>query len=394
MKVQNSNEKTFSVYNRMIQLLIKLVNLYPVYGSDNQEKAQEVLGHYLKENGWKVYQDQFKIGEIENKKILREPWKYDPYYKNNQEILRPNLYGILDSGKPGKTVILNGHIDVDIIDKENLGDDKGVYFSEDKIYGRGTADMLGGLCCLASVSQLLEKNQWSGKLIFMSVVDEEIGGNGSLRGIEWLIKKEKISPAESVVIIAEPTNNAILRESMGFLPFSIRIKNRVQHMNTVSGVKLEHKIVELVECFEKIKEIDKNFQYNIGVIKGGLDASLPINELILKGICATTVKANNEFVKSQMTEKIRNAKITFPKMEIAPVAAKGRKMTTQESADDAELFMSACDSSIFDYFGFDTVIFGPGNLEQAHSPKEFVSLMNLEKYLQMMSVHINKVLKG
>lgn len=393
MKMQNSNEKIFSVYNKTIQLLIKLVELYPIYGSDNQKIAQEVLGHYLKENGWKVYQDEFKIGEIENRKFLREPWKYDLYYKKNQEILRPNLYGILDSGKPGKTVILNGHIDVDIIDKENLGNDKGFSFNEDKIYGRGTADMLGGLSCLASVSQLLDTNQWGGKVIFMSVVDEEIGGNGSLRGIEWLLKKEKINPSECEVIIAEPTNNIMLRESMGFLPFSITFKNKVQHMNTLSGIKLEHKIVELVECLEKIKEMDNNFQYNIGIIKGGLDASLPINELILKGICTTTVKVNNEFVKNQIIEKIKDAKIVFPKMEIAPVAAKGRKMAIQQNSEDCELFMSACDISMFNHFGFNTVIFGPGNLEQAHSPKEFVRLKNLEKYLQVLSMYLNKVLK-
>lgn len=392
MIMQNSKEINFSVYNKTIQLLIKLVELYPVYGSENQKKAQDVLGHYLSLNGWKIYQDEFKIGEIENRNFLRKPWEYDLYYQQNQEIFRSNLYGILDSGKPGKTVILNGHIDVDIKDKENLGNDRGCSINEDKIYGRGTADMLSGLCCLASVSQLLKTNQWSGKVIFMSVVDEEIGGNGSLRGVEWLLKKEKIHITECEVIIAEPTNNIMLRESMGFLPFSITLKNNVQHMNTVGG-KLEHKIVELVECFEKIKEIDRNFQYNIGIIEGGLDASLPINKLTLKGICATTVKANNEFVKKQIVKKLKNARINFPKMEIEPVAAKEIKTAIQQNSNESQLFMSACDISVFNHFGFNTVIFGPGNLEQAHSPKEFVSLKNLKKYLQLLSKYLNKVLE-
>src|SRR5690242_15957097 len=96
------------VFDRIIDLSIQLINLYPAYNrSVAQKEAQRLIKRVLDQEGWQTFIDPYKITDIKNKALLRKPWEYDAYYEECPAMLKHNLYAVMDSGHPGPTLILN-----------------------------------------------------------------------------------------------------------------------------------------------------------------------------------------------------------------------------------------------------------------------------------------------
>lgn len=100
---------------------------------------------------------------------------------------RPNTVGILRGVGGGRSLILNGHVDVVPTGPEHLwqhGAWSGAYI-DGRVYGRGSADMKGGVVAniLAAMALQTAGIRLRGELIIENVVDEEAGGNGTLAAI-------------------------------------------------------------------------------------------------------------------------------------------------------------------------------------------------------------------
>ena len=97
---------------------------------------------------------------------------------------RPNVVGIYRGEGGGKSLKLNGHVDVVPIGPPELwqhGPWSGAYV-DGKVYGRGSADMKGGVVSNVLTVLALQTAgiRLAGDLIVDCVVDEEAGGNGTL----------------------------------------------------------------------------------------------------------------------------------------------------------------------------------------------------------------------
>lgn len=390
MKNSDSIKIINNSYVDTVNLLIKLVNCKPMYGTEGQFSAIKVVEQYLRENGWNTYIDEFTYDDIKDIDIIKKPWEYDQYYQNYTSIIRCNLYAVLDSGKPGKTLILNGHYDIDIVDKEDIFFNTIATLNCDKLEGRGTTDMLGGLCSLATVKNYLDSISWRGKVIFTAVTDEEIGGNGSIRACRWLQMKNYLNDISNVeCVIAEPTGCEICYETMGFLPFSLLTKSKINHMNAEGNENNLNLIISLLKKISDLRLFDSNININIGYINGGKDASLPIDELTIKGIVATTPDCNNNFVRNELMNYCNE--IYIPKMDIE--AVKFEKTLFGRNISKNTIFNSSCDASVFKNFNVESAVFGPGILEQAHSKDEFIMLNQIKKYLNLLYNCIGEFLR-
>ncbi len=97
---------------------------------------------------------------------------------------RPNVVAVSRGTGGGRSLILNGHVDVVPTGTQTAWsfDPWGAEFVDGRVYGRGAADMKGG--CVANISALKALMRAGvrlrGDLILESVVDEESGGNGTL----------------------------------------------------------------------------------------------------------------------------------------------------------------------------------------------------------------------
>lgn len=115
--------------------------------------------------------------------VLREIGM-DPHYSYFDEDTareRPSLWSVLDSGRPGKTVLLIGHLDtVGVSDRWDT--DPFVPTEIDgKVYGRGAMDMKGGLAAILETLTYYaaHRDTFRGKILACFVADEEGLSKGS-----------------------------------------------------------------------------------------------------------------------------------------------------------------------------------------------------------------------
>ncbi len=146
--------------------------------SGDEGPAQDYLATYMTAQlGWEV--DRFLPTEVPG--IDRHPgWWPGLDYAN-----RPNIVARRQGVGGGRSLILNGHIDVVPAGPRALWTyhPYGAEIVEGRIYGRGTADMKGGVAAMIIAVQAIEQAgiRLQGDVIVESVVNEELGGyNGTL----------------------------------------------------------------------------------------------------------------------------------------------------------------------------------------------------------------------
>jgi len=117
---------------------------------------------------------------------------------------RTNVVARIEGGRPGRCVHFNSHIDVVEAGKGWTVDPFGGEVRDGKVYGRGACDMKGGLAAsIIAVEALLEEMpDFAGAIEISGTVDEESGGYG---GVAWLAERGHFSPPRvDHVIIPEP----------------------------------------------------------------------------------------------------------------------------------------------------------------------------------------------
>ena len=139
---------------------------------------------------------------------------------------RPNVVGTLKSRGDGRSLILNGHVDV-VTDEPVSAWDYDPWegrILDDKMIGRGTADMKGGLAAMImAVDSLLESGvKPKGDILIQSVVSEEDTNNGTLSCITRGYKAD-------AAIITEPTEFQVLIGHPGAMEMEITVKGKSGH---------------------------------------------------------------------------------------------------------------------------------------------------------------------
>lgn len=127
---------------------------------------------------------------------------------------RPNLGGTLKGSGGGRSIMLTGHIDVvppGAVEHWQTDPFKPV-LKDGYLHGRGTVDMKGGVACMLMAVEILKElgAPLSGDIVFTTVVDEEIGGMGSLAMVDRGFRAD-------AGIMTEPTANRIAPLCHGIL---------------------------------------------------------------------------------------------------------------------------------------------------------------------------------
>ena len=184
-----------------IELLKTLVQQPSI--QTNEARAQAIVIEKLKELQLEI--DSWEPGET----ITTHEYFYSP---RKEFIGSPNVVAIKRGTCGGRSIILNGHIDV--VPEGDLGQWDSEPFSgeikDGKLYGRGSTDMKGGNVSLLLAIEVLQALgiKLKGDIIFQSVIEEESGGAGTLAAI---LRGYNADAA----IIPEPTNMRIFPKQQG-----------------------------------------------------------------------------------------------------------------------------------------------------------------------------------
>ena len=204
--------------------------------------------------------------------ILRESDDYfetTSYTKYGYEN-RPNVVGFLKGKGDGRSICLNGHIDV--VSPEPVEhwshDPWGGEKDGDFIYGRGAGDMKAGVASIIFAIQALKETQTelNGDLFIETVIEEEDGGIG---GTLYL---RLTQPKVDAAIITEPTGTNIGIAGAGVMYFRVIVTGIPAHAATAHyGVNA---IVNMVPIIEALKSLNEERQKTITYKYAEVDPSM------------------------------------------------------------------------------------------------------------------------
>ena len=272
----------------------------------HEESAQAIVIEKCRQLGLEI--DLWEIGDEE----LRNHHHF--YCDRTNFKGNPNLVAIKRGSGGGRSLILNGHIDV--VPEGNIEDWHADPFSglvmDGKVFGRGSTDMKGGNVALLLAMEVIHELNITlkGDLIFQSVIEEESGGAGTLAAI---LRGYQADAA----IIPEPTNLKFFPVQQGSLWFRVIIKGKSAHGGTryegKSSIDLTMKVISEIARLEearnkewKLHPLFKNkpipIPINIGkMTSGNWPSSVPETTVIEGRIGIAPTETMDEAQKSLET---------------------------------------------------------------------------------------------
>jgi succinyl-diaminopimelate desuccinylase len=324
--------------------------------------------------------------------------------------IAPNIFITINPGARPQ-LLYNGHLDtVPIGDEKQWNFDPfGAQIVDNRMYGRGVADMKGGVAAMLMAAKVLESEKipFQGSLILNFVSDEETGGT---RGMRYLMEKDLYSP--DMVVVGEITNrNGIAIAEKGAVTYNLTTKGRTAHASTPwVGVNAIEKMVKILYRLnmilsERLKMRPSGIlppaTMNIGMIKGGIASnivpdkcSVRLDRRILPGESIESVTKEIQDVIDEVKQEDgdieTNLRVlgsgapfeTSPSEMICQIA----KKTLEELKLPSEFvgFEQVSDGRFFAEKGVPTILIGPGIAKQAHTPDES---LELDQYLEAIKIY-------
>jgi len=332
---------------------------------------------------------------------------------------RVNIVGQWHNDGDGKSLILNGHVDVVPPGPENLWNKSpwSGYIKNGRIYGRGSCDMKAGLSAGIFAVQILQSIGFKphGNIIIQSVVGEESGGCGTLTNI---IKGYSANAA----VLLEPTSLKVCPIQSGALTFRLTVPGRATHAATrwdgVSAIEKFNLIQQSILKFEKERHDSFNAPYfeskdrvapiNIGTIKGGEWHSTVPESVVVEGRFGVFPSETTSNARDAFEDHISKISNNDPWLKEHPPVIEwfeGQFESGQTDLDDPiiqtlidAIVRSTGDAPIIEgvTYGSDlrlftnhahipAVLFGPGDLRLAHAANEYVEIDEVLKTIKIIA---------
>ncbi|CBV43147.1 peptidase [Halomonas elongata] len=206
----------------------------------------------------------------------------------------PNVVGTWKGSGGGRSLILNGHVDV-VPEGDHAQWEQPPYSGEildGCLYGRGVTDMKGGnMASFIAVSTLKSLGvKLKGDVILQSVIEEEAGGAGTLAALERGYRAD-------AALIPEPSEQMIFPRQQGSRWFRLRVVGIKAHGGTrYEGVSALEKAMSVLEALQELEKrrndeledplydgVPIPLPINVGRIAGGDWPSSVPDEITLEG---------------------------------------------------------------------------------------------------------------
>lgn len=306
MKNEEEKIRTWLKENRArgIKLLQKTVQEDSTRG--NESSTQAVIIEKCRQLGLKL-----DIWEIGGEKLKDHP----AYFCDRHSFEgNPNLVAVLKGTGGGKSLILNGHIDVVPVGDETswTHDPFSGHIEDGKLYGRGSTDMKGGnTALLLAIESIVACGiKLKGDLIFQSVIEEESGGAGTLAAV---LRGYQADGA----IIPEPTNMKLFPKQQGSMWFRITVPGKAAHGGTrYEGISAIEKAVLVIKRLQQLEK-ERNAQIT-DPLYDGIPIPIPINI--------------GKIISGEWPSSVPDTATIEGRMGVAP----------EETMDAAQLTMESC----------------------------------------------------
>ena len=327
---------------------------------------------------------------------------------------KANLYATIGPAELGG-VMLSGHTDVVPVDGQRWASDPFVLERiDDKVFGRGSADMKGFIACVLEwVPEMVAASLATPIHIALSY-DEEVGCIGVRRLLDLM---EKMPVVPSMAIIGEPTNMEIVVAHKGKRGIRVNVRGASAHSAyPTEGVNAIEVAAQLIAHISEVQQdIEKNGPFDpgyrvphttlhVGTVRGGTALNIVPNECSfdfeirhlpeheIDPLIDTVQRYARDNLEPTMRLKNPDCGIDFTELfgypalftaPDAPVVAFVRSLLECDRAVEQISFGS--EAGLFSRrIGIPAVVCGPGSILQAHRPDEYVSIEQLETCRTML----------
>ncbi|MGI9409386.1 MAG: acetylornithine deacetylase [Hyphomicrobiaceae bacterium] len=306
---------------------------------------------------------------------------------------------------------LSGHTDVVPVDGQDWDTDPfEMTEKSDRLYGRGTCDMKGFLACMMAAVPDFKRRNLKTPIHLLFSYDEEVGCTG-VRPMIGEFGERLIKPR--MVIVGEPTNMNVVEAHKGGLRWEVTITGRPVHSSMaplgVNSISIAGELLaELAKMEEELKtaNVDQRFDppystLQITQINGGVASNIVPAETWFGWEIRGLPGVDPEVYGGRFRQKA--AELQNKMREVAPEAAIEIRHSSEIpafSADPSSEVLSLAlklvaqnetfavsygtEASLFHHAGSQSVVCGPGDIAQAHTPNEWIEKIELEKCMAFL----------
>ncbi|RJS90251.1 acetylornithine deacetylase [Candidatus Bathyarchaeota archaeon] len=347
----------------------------------------------------------------------------------------PDVVGVLKGSGGGRSIILNGHMDVAEVrpDEPWRHDPFDPWVEDGRVYGRGAFDMKGGIAAMVmAVASVLEAGyRLRGDVILESVVGEEAGEPGTVRCIERGYRAD-------FAIIPEPFGEIVIGQG-GCITVWITVKSpvtlhdgtRVYWLHAGGGMEGASAIEKMVKIIQALQELERHWAVhkrhpmlppgmttiNPAVIEGGRHPAFIADECRLWCTIHTLPNEDYEEVIREVEDYIRRVAEAdlwlrkypptfkwggkslvkekgevFPGFEVREdhpgvqtVAAAHEAVTGREP--EISMTSTVGDAGWLNRAGIPCIYYGPGgDLSRAHAVNEYVEVEEVLRVTKVLAL--------
>lgn len=318
-----------------------------------------------------------------------------------------NLIASIGTGPGG--LVLAGHTDTVPFDKDLWSVDPFSLTEKDnRLYGLGVTDMKGFFPVVMSAIEALDATAFKQPLIILATADEET----SMEGARTIAELGR--PRARAAVIGEPTGLKPVMAHKGMMMDEIRLLGQSGHSSDPglgnNAMEAMHEVIsELMRYREELKSRYRSSLFdipyptlNLGSIHGGDNpnricghCNLQFDMRLMPGMHLEEVRAD---IRKRVHTIVDPLGIEFEHAVLFNGVPAFFTEENSELLDTAESLTGHTGISVgfgtegpfLQQLGMDTIIMGPGNIDQAHQPDEYVSMDMLEPAIDIIQKLIVK----
>ncbi|RJX21426.1 MAG: peptidase [Desulforudis sp.] len=380
-----------------------------------ERPAQELMAEKLRRLGMEV-----DVWEQGGKELTGHHCFYSP---RTEFAGSPNVVGCLKGTGGGRSLLINGHIDVVPPGEPELWrmSPWSGHIEDGKIFGRGASDMKGGTVSAILAVEALQALgfQLKGDIIIESVVEEESGGSGTLAAI---LRGYRADAA----LVPEPSEMGVFTEQQGSMWFRIAVQGRVAHGGTrYEGVSAIEKMISVIKRIEELEKqrndrlsgaplyrgVPIPIPINIGKIEGGSWPSSVPDLVTIEGRMGVAPSERMEEAQKELEESVLALNKVDPWFSEHPPTVEwfGARWLPGSISPDHPIMDILTDSYrkvlgkeppvkaspwgtdgglLTQLAGIPTVVLGPGITALAHFPNEYIELKRILEAAEIYALTI------
>lgn len=319
---------------------------------------------------------------------------------------KANLIATLGIGPGG--LVLSGHTDTVPFDEALWSvDPLRLTQKDNRLYGLGSTDMKGFFAVVHEAVQIFKGTSLKAPLIILATADEE----SSMDGARLLVQQGR--PQARHALIGEPTGLRPINRHKGVMMERLHVQGQSGHSSNPAlgrnALEAMHEMIAaLLQFRSELQQRHRSPHFsidvptmNLGVIHGGDNpnricghCALEFDVRLLPGMASDTLR---DAIRERIVPIAARHRVDFSFTPLFPGAEAfandhGELVATcaRLTGHDPQSVAFATEAPFLQALGMDTVVLGPGSIDVAHQPDEYMALDQVQPCIELLRALVQR----